>query len=265
MTGQSRRKAPRSLALAGDEAADTLLANDPLALLIGMVLDQQIPLERAFKSPADLKDRLGGALDVGAVAAMDPDELAALFSIPPALHRFPGSMARRVQELCHMIVDDYGGDAAAVWTTAKDGAGLLANVKALPGFGEQKARIFVALLGKQFGIRPPGWEEASSPFGEPGSFRSVADIDSRDALAKVRQYKQQMKAEAKAKATVKTSGKPTIKATAKVPGKAAVKKTATATKKSATVPGATTAKKSATVPATKKAPLPATTTGTGTG
>ena len=149
-----------SLALAGDETADTLLASDPLALLIGMVLDQQIPLERAFRSPADLKERLGGTLDAGAMAAMDPEELAGLFSSPPALHRFPGSMARRVQEVCQLIVDDFGGDAAAVWTTAKDGAELLANVKALPGFGEQKARIFVALLGKQLGVRPPGWEEA---------------------------------------------------------------------------------------------------------
>jgi uncharacterized HhH-GPD family protein len=248
VTSSSSRKAPRSLALAGDEVADTLLANDPLALLIGMVLDQQIPLERAFKSPADLKERLGGTLDVGAVAAMDPDELAALFSITPALHRFPGSMARRVQELCHMIIDTYGGDAAAVWTSAQDGAQLLGNVKALPGFGEQKARIFVALLGKQFGVRPPGWEEASSPFGEPGSFRSVADIDSRDALGKVRQYKQQLKAEAKATAAVKTavkaSGKAVVKTTAKssakkaakvagkVPGKAAAKVRGTTAKAS---------------------------------
>jgi uncharacterized HhH-GPD family protein len=156
---------------------------------------------------------------------MDPDELAALFSITPALHRFPGSMARRVQELCRVVVDSYGGDAAAVWTSAENGDQLLANVKALPGFGEQKARIFVALLGKQFAVRPPGWEEASSPFGEPGTFRSVADIDSREALGKVRQYKQQLKAEAKAmakttlpakaKATAgKTKGLPKAKAKA---------------------------------------------------
>jgi uncharacterized HhH-GPD family protein len=144
---------------------------------------------------------------------MDPDELAALFSITPALHRFPGSMARRVQELCRVVIDNYGGDAAAVWTSAENGDQLLANVKALPGFGEQKARIFVALLGKQFAVRPPGWQEASSPFGEPGTFRSVADIDSREALGKVRQYKQQLKAEAKALA------KTTLPAKAKAPGK----------------------------------------------
>ncbi|MGA7418542.1 MAG: HhH-GPD-type base excision DNA repair protein [Acidimicrobiales bacterium] len=256
------------LEITGDAEADKFVSEDPLGLLIAMVLDQQIPLERAFKSPADLKERLGGTLDVGAVAAMDPDQLAALFSIPPALHRFPGSMARRVQELCQLIVNDYGSDAAAVWTSAGDGAALLANVKALPGFGEQKARIFVALLGKQFGVRPPGWEEASSPFGEPGSFRSVADIDSRDALAKVRQYKQQMKAEAKATAAVKTSvkksGKATIKVTAKVPGKAAVKQTAVATKRTAKVPAAVTTKKSAKVNATTKVPGTPGATATGT-
>ncbi|HEY2565778.1 MAG TPA: HhH-GPD-type base excision DNA repair protein [Acidimicrobiales bacterium] len=213
------------LEISGDADADKFVSEDPLGLLIAMVLDQQIPLERAFKSPADLKERLGGTLDVGAVASMDPDELAALFSITPALHRFPGSMARRVQELCRVVVDSYGGDAAAVWTSAENGDQLLANVKALPGFGEQKARIFVALLGKQFAVRPPGWEEASSPFGEPGTFRSVADIDSREALGKVRQYKQQLKAEAKAmakttlpakaKATAgKTKGLPKAKAKA---------------------------------------------------
>jgi uncharacterized HhH-GPD family protein len=219
--------------LAGDEVADTLLAQDPLALLIGMVLDQQIPLERAFKSPADLKERMGGTLDVGAVASMDPDELAAVFSVTPALHRFPGSMARRVQELCRVVIDSYGGDAAAVWTSAEDGAQLLANVKALPGFGEQKARIFVALLGKQFAVRPPGWQEASSPFGEPGSFRSVADIDSREALGRVRQYKQQMKADAKAtaKATPKAAPKSKVKAASKAKVKTA--STAKATVKAA--------------------------------
>ena len=234
MASPSRRKGPRALALAGDEVADTLLAEDPLALLIGMVLDQQIPLERAFKSPADLKDRLGGTLDVGAVASMDPDALAALFSVRPALHRFPGSMARRVQELCRVVIDTYGGDAAAVWTSAQDGAQLLANVKALPGFGEQKARIFVALLGKQFVVQPPGWEEASSPFGEPGSFRSVADIDSREALGKVRQYKQQMKAEAKVTAAVTTKTSAKAKVTAKAtpkPKKASATAKATAQSK----------------------------------
>ena len=188
------------LYLSGDEAADELLTKDPLALLIGMVLDQQIPLERAFKSPFDLQQRLGGRLDAGRLASMDPEELAAVFSETPALHRFPKSMAGRVQDLCTLIVDSYGGDAAGIWNSAATGQELLANVKALPGFGEQKARIFIALLGKQLGVRPPGWEKVASPFGETGSFRSVADIDSPEALTKVRQYKQQMKAKAKAKA-----------------------------------------------------------------
>ena len=189
-----------SLYLSGDAAADDLLSTDPLALLIGMVLDQQVPLEKAFKSPFDLQERLGGALEAAALASMDPDQLAAVFAERPALHRFPRSMAGRVQELCTLIVDSYDGDAAAVWTSAADGKELLANVRALPGFGEQKARIFVALLGKQLGVRPTGWQKASGPYGEAGSFRSVADIDSPETLAKVRQYKQKMKARAKGKA-----------------------------------------------------------------
>ena len=189
------------LYLSGDEAADRLLTNDPLALLLGMVLDQQIPLERAFKAPLDLQARLGGQLEVGAIAAMDPEELASVFGTKPALHRFPKSMAGRVQEVCTVIVDSYGGDAAAIWTTATDGEELLSNLKALPGFGEQKARIFTALLGKQLGVRPAGWEHAAAPFGEPGTFRSVADIDSPEASTKVRQFKQQVKAEARARAS----------------------------------------------------------------
>lgn len=187
------------LFLSGDPDADALLSKDPLALLIGMVLDQQIPLERAFKSPYDLLQRLGGTLDAATLASMDPEALAEVFAQRPALHRFPKSMAARVQELCALVVDSYGGDPAAIWTSAADGKELLANVKALPGFGEQKARIFVALLGKQLDVRPPGWEKAAAPFGEAGSFHSVADIDSPDTLAKVRQYKQTKKAQAKAK------------------------------------------------------------------
>ena len=186
--------------MTGDEAVDNLLSSDALALLIAMVLDQQIPLERAFRSPFDLAERLGGPLDVAAIASMDPDALAAVFSEKPALHRFPKSMAGRVQELCSIVMDDYDGDPAAIWTSALDGKELLANVKALPGFGEQKARIFLALLGKQLAVTPPGWEKAAAPFGEPGSFLSVADIVSPESLAKVRQHKQKMKAKAKADA-----------------------------------------------------------------
>ena len=185
--------------LTGDTDADALLSSEPLALLIGMVLDQQIPMERAFKAPFDLKVRLGGTLDAAAIASMPPDELAAVFAEKPALHRFPRSMAGRVQDVCAAVVDTYGGAADAIWTTATDGKGLLAHVKALPGFGDQKSRIFVALLGKQVGVRPAGWDKAAGAYGEAGSYRSVADIDSPEALAKVRQFKQQMKAEARAK------------------------------------------------------------------
>ncbi len=192
--------------MTGDPEADELVSNDPLALLIAMVLDQQVPLEKAFRSPADLRQRLGGELDAATIAGMDPEALAEVFSARPALHRFPRSMAGRVQELCAVVVDAYGGDAAAIWTGAEDGKQLLANVKALPGFGEQKARIFVALLGKQFGVRPKGWERAAGPYGAAGSFTSVADIDSAAALAKVRQHKKQMKAKAKAKAAAAQAG-----------------------------------------------------------
>jgi uncharacterized HhH-GPD family protein len=190
----------KSLYLSGDPDADGLLADDPLALVIGMVLDQQIPLERAFRSPYDLKERLGGTLDAAAIAAMDPDALAAVFAERPALHRFPSSMAGRVQEVCRLVVDEYGGDAAAIWTSAADGKQLLANVRALPGFGVQKARIFIALLGKQLAVRPTGWRQASTPFGDAGTHLSIADIDSPATLEKVRRHKQQMKAAAKAQA-----------------------------------------------------------------
>ncbi|MBX6389352.1 MAG: Fe-S cluster assembly protein HesB [Frankia sp.] len=180
------------------DEADELLTNDPLALLIGMVLDQQIPLERAFAAPYELTRRLGRSLDAADLASRDPDELAAIFSQPPALHRFPGSMAKRVQALCQLLVDRYDGAAAAVWTGAADGRELLRRVSALPGFGEQKAKIFVALLGKQLGVTPPGWREASAPFGEEGSLRSVADIVSPETRILVRDAKKAMKAQGKA-------------------------------------------------------------------
>lgn len=189
------------LSLAQDKEADALLGKDPLALLIGMVLDQQIPLEWAFKGPLSLKQRLGVAkLDAAELAAMDPDELAAVFAKPPALHRFPRANAGRVQELCRIVAEDYGNKAADVWKKAADGADLYKRVKALPGFGEQKARIFVALLGKQLGVQPAGWEDAAGAFGQPGSYMSVADIVDTASLGRVRQYKQEKKAAAKAKA-----------------------------------------------------------------
>jgi uncharacterized HhH-GPD family protein len=187
-----------SLYLSGDAEADALLAKTALALVIGMVLDQQVPMEKAFSGPAELERRLGRPLDAARIAAMDPDKLVELFSQRPSLHRFPGSMAARVQGACKVIAEDYGNDASNIWAGAADGRQLLARVKALPGFGDQKARIFVALLGKRLGISTPGWEEASSPYGEPGSFRSVADIVDADSLARVRRFKQAAKASAKA-------------------------------------------------------------------
>ncbi len=187
-----------SLRLSGDPEADKLLSEDPFALLIGMVLDQQVPLERAFSAPRDLRRRLGGKLSPEAIAAMAPDALAAAFAERPALHRFPASNAERVQQLARLVVEGYAGDASRIWREAKTGAELLKRVKALPGFGEQKAKIFVALLGKQLGVKPTGWREASRPFGEPGTYFSVADITGPESLAKVRAHKSQMKAAAKA-------------------------------------------------------------------
>ena len=191
-----------TLTLSLDPEADALLSRDPLALLIGMVLDQQVPLEKAFRGPFDLQRRLGGGpLDAAALADMDSGELTTAFVTPPALHRYPAAMADRVQQLCRMVVADHGGDAERIWREASDGADLLARVKALPGFGDQKARIFVALLGKQLGIDVPGWREAAGPYGEEGTRRSVADITGPESLAEVRAYKQQMKAAAKAAKT----------------------------------------------------------------
>ncbi len=186
-----------TLTVTGDAAADSLLNADPLALLIGMLLDQQVPMEKAFRGPYDLKERMGGRLDAAGIASLDADELVALFKGPPALHRYPGSMAGRTQDMCRMLVERYGGDAASVWTSAATGQELFANLKALPGFGEQKARIFTALLAKRVGVRPPGWEDVAGAYGAPGHF-SVADIDGPEALAAVRQHKQSMKAAAKA-------------------------------------------------------------------
>ncbi|MHB1911028.1 MAG: HhH-GPD-type base excision DNA repair protein [Acidimicrobiales bacterium] len=188
------------LHIAQHEEADRLVSEDPLALLVAMVLDQQIPLEKAFRGPLDLKERLGVDLDAAGIAAMDPDRLAKLFATPPALHRFPGSMAGRVQELCRVVTEEYENDAAAVWSTAKTGEELLKRLKKLPGFGEQKAKIFTALLGKQLGVKPKGWAQAAGTFGEKGSLRSVADITGPDTLNRVRAFKKEAKAKAKAEA-----------------------------------------------------------------
>lgn len=187
----------KSLLFTGDAPADELLASEPLALLIGMLLDQQVPMERAFHSPYDLKERLGGRLDAAEIAGMDAEELVAVFRGPPALHRYPGSMAGRTQDMCRMLVERYDGRAEDVWETAATGKDLFANLKALPGFGEQKARIFTALLAKRLGVTPPGWEDVAGGYGKPGHF-SVADIDGPESLAAVREHKKAMKAAAKA-------------------------------------------------------------------
>jgi uncharacterized HhH-GPD family protein len=180
-----------TLRLAQDPEADALLARDPLALLIGMLLDQQFPMERAFASPWLLAQRLGvQRLDAAAIAAHDPDAFAKLMAGPPALHRYPAAMAGRVQAICGLVDAAYGGDAAALWRTAESGKELLRRIEALPGFGKQKARILVALLGKQFGVQPPGWREAAGPYGEEGSLRSVADVTDAASLAAVRAAKQ---------------------------------------------------------------------------
>ncbi|MGI5397955.1 HhH-GPD-type base excision DNA repair protein [Streptomyces sp. CA-135486] len=185
--------------LAQQPEADELLGRSPLAALIGMLLDQQVPMEWAFSGPYTIAQRLGSDdLDAAQITAYDPDAFAELLKQKPAVHRYPGSMAKRVQQLCQYIVDEYDGDASAIWRDVETGEELLARLKALPGFGEQKAKIFLALLGKQFGVQPKGWREAAGPYGEKGSYRSAADITGPDSLAKVRAHKQEMKRAAKA-------------------------------------------------------------------
>ncbi|NKS61810.1 Fe-S cluster assembly protein HesB [Rhodococcus hoagii] len=187
-----------TLNLVGDPEADALLASDPLALLIGMLLDQQVPMETAFAGPKKLDDRLGG-LDVHRIAEMSPDDFIAVCAQPPAVHRFPKSMGERIQSLCGYIVEHYDGDTAAIWTSGEpSGREVLKRLKALPGYGDQKARIFLALLGKQIGVQPEGWREAAGAYGDEGSRRSIADVVDRQTLLEVREFKQAAKAAAKA-------------------------------------------------------------------
>ena len=188
----------RTVHLTGDPAADELLATDPLALLVGMLLDQQVAMETAFLGPKKIADRLGG-FDVRAIADADPEAFAAMCATPPAVHRYPGSMAGRIQALCRFVADTYAGDPRRIWTDGDpDGREVLKRLKALPGYGDQKARIFLALLGKQFDVRPPGWREAAGAYGEEGSRRSIADVVDQRSLDEVRATKKQLKAAAKA-------------------------------------------------------------------
>jgi uncharacterized HhH-GPD family protein len=192
---------PMTISLPVGADANELLSRNPLALLIGMLLDQQVPFEKAFSSPYELVKRLGHEPTAAELAEYDPDALAAIFAERPALHRFPRAMAARTQDLARLIMDSYDGEPAAVWTTATTGKELVARLAELPGFGGYKAQIFAALLGKQLGVRPDGWREAAGHFGEDGSHYSVADIVDDDSLAAVRAYKKDIKAAAKAKST----------------------------------------------------------------
>lgn len=187
-----------TIRLAQQPEADALLSRSPLAALVGMLLDQQVPMEWAFSGPYTIARRLGADdLDADAIAAMDPEAFAALLSQKPAVHRYPGSMAKRIQQLCAYLVEHYGGDAEAVWRDVASGDELLGRLKALPGFGEQKAKIFLALLGKRLGVRPKGWREAAGDYGRANVYRSAADITGPESLAKVREFKQAQKAAAK--------------------------------------------------------------------
>ena len=182
------------LQLTSDANADALLSEDPFALLVGMLLDQQIAMEVAFAGPRKIADRLGG-LDARLIAEADPEAFAALCAQTPAVHRFPASMAKRIQELARAIVGGYDGDAAAVWNSGDpDAAEVLRRLKALPGFGEQKARIFLALLGKQYGVTPRGWRAAAGDYGRAGTRMSIADVVDMESLVQVRAYKKKTKA-----------------------------------------------------------------------
>jgi uncharacterized HhH-GPD family protein len=187
------------LPVTGIAEADELLATEPLALVIGMLLDQQVPMEWAFSSPYRLKERLGGVLDAGKIAAMDPAEFEEVFRRKPGLHRFPGSMGRRVYALAQHVVEHYDGEAERIWTTAPSADELFARLRALPGFGDEKAKIFLALLAKRFDAAPPGWEAYAGPFADDTP-RSVADVDSAEALLRVREFKRAKKAAGKGKA-----------------------------------------------------------------
>ena len=189
-----------ALQIAQDARADQVLTESPFALLCGMLLDQQFPMERAFAGPAKVLERFG-SLDPADVAAADPERFAALCAEPPAVHRFPGSMAARIQALAAHIEAEYGGRTERLWDEAEDGRDLMRRLQALPGFGKQKAQIFVALLAKQLGVRPQGWDDVAGDYAEEGSYRSVADVVDATSLEKVRSFKKEAKRRARADAS----------------------------------------------------------------
>lgn len=195
-----------SIPITGDPEADALLVADPLALLIGMLLDQQVPMEWAFRGPYNLKARLGGHLDASEIAAMGPDAVVEIFCAKPALHRYPAVMARRTHELCQFLVDHYKGDASKVWFRVTSGDELYRRLRELPGYGEEKAKIFMAILAKRLGKKPEGWELAAAPFSDEVP-RSVADVASAATLAKVREFKKAQKAAKRSKADAPAAAK----------------------------------------------------------
>jgi uncharacterized HhH-GPD family protein len=188
-----------AIPITGQPEADRLLEENPLALLIGMLLDQQVPMGWAFRGPLTLKERLGGTLDAETIAALGEDKIEAIFRDKPAMHRYPGSMGKRTHALCAYIVEHYGGDAGAIWRGAPSGQEIYRRLHELPGYGDEKAKIFLAILGKRLGEAAPGWEEAAAPFSD-ATPRSVADVDSRESLDRVREFKRARKAEKRGKA-----------------------------------------------------------------
>lgn len=190
---------PVAIPITGDETANRLLVENPLALLIGMLLDQQVPMEWAFRGPLTLQERLGSSLDAETIAALGPDKVEAIFRDKPAMHRYPGSMGKRTYALCAFIVEHYGGDAGAIWRDAPSGQEVYRRLRELPGYGEEKSKIFLAILGKRLGEAAPGWEEAAAPFSD-ATPRSVADVGSADSLARVREFKKARKAQKMGKA-----------------------------------------------------------------
>ena len=187
-----------SIPVTGDPAADALLVKEPLALLLGMLLDQQVPMEWAFKGPATLKERLGGSLDAATISAMDREEFVAICCEKPAIHRFPASMGRRIWDVCAHLVKHYDGDAAKIWKGVRSGDILYERLRAIPGYGEEKSKIFMAILGKRLGKTPAGWEAAAAPFSDAHP-RSVADVADAESIQKVREWKKMMKAQKKSK------------------------------------------------------------------